>query len=132
MLVRSTIEGITYGMRDSLDIMREMGIPLTVSRVSGGGARSALWRQILADTGRIEIARINVDQGPAYGAAILAGVGGGCYTSVEEACDSIIQEVDRVQPNEATANQYDSYLQEFRGAYASLKDGFRRMAKLLG
>lgn len=131
-MARSVMEGVAFGMRDSLDIMREMGIPLTVSRVSGGGARSALWRQILADSGRIEIARINVDQGPAYGAAILAGVGGGCYASVEEACDAIIQEVDRVQPDDATAAQYDSYLQEFRGAYGALKDGFRRMAKLLG
>lgn len=130
-MARSVLEGVAFGMRDSLDIMREMGIPLTVSRVSGGGARSALWRQILADTGRIEIARINVDQGPAYGAAILAGVGGGCYSSVEEACDSIIQEVDRVQPDEVTAAHYDSYLREFRGSYTALKDGFRRMAKLL-
>lgn len=130
-MARSVLEGVAYGMRDSLDIMREMGIELSVSRVSGGGARSALWRQILADTGRIEIARINIDQGPAYGAAILAGVGGGCYGSVEEACDSIIQEVDRVQPDPDNALHYDSYQQEFRGAYRALKDGFKRMADIV-
>lgn len=130
-MARSVLEGVGFGMRDSLDIMRDMGIPLDVSRISGGGARSTLWRQIMADTGRITISRINVDEGPAYGSAILAGVGGGCFTSVEEACDSIIQEIDRTEPVEENALHYDQYLREYRQAYASLKDSFRRLAILL-
>lgn len=131
-MARAVLEGVAFGMRDSLDIMREMGVQLTVSRASGGGARSALWRQIMADTGRIAIARINVDEGPAYGAAILAGVGAGCYGTVEQACDAIIRETDRVQPDEDNARAYDAWLVEYRNAYASLKDGFKRMAQLLG
>ncbi len=127
-MARAVMEGVAFGMRDSLDIMRVMGISLAVSRASGGGARSALWRQILADTGRIEIARINVEEGPAYGAAILAGVGGGCYATVEEACDAIIREVDRTKINEENARHYDLYLEEYRDAYRSLKDRFKRIA----
>ena len=107
-------------------------MPLTVSRASGGGARSALWRQILADTGRIAIARINVDEGPAYGAAILAGVGAGCYGSVEEACDAIIFETYRIQPDENVAATYDAWLEEYRAAYNALRPNFKRVASLLG
>jgi xylulokinase len=130
-IARAVLEGVGFGMRDSLDIMREMGIPLTVSRVSGGGARSALWRQILADTGRIEITRINVDEGPAFGAAILAGVGAGCFTSVEEACDVIIKDVDSITCDSQTAARYDAFLGEYRAAYADLKDNFKRLASLI-
>ncbi len=131
-MARAVLEGVAFGMRDSLDIMREMGVPLDVSRASGGGARSALWRQILADTGRIPIARINVDEGPAYGAAILAGVGAGCYGTVEEACDRIIAETDRLQPDPATADCYDAWLHEYRAAYTALRPTFTRIADLLG
>ena len=130
-MARAVLEGVGFGMRDSLDIMREMGIPLSVSRVSGGGARSALWRQILADTGRIRIAQINVDEGPSYGAAILAGVGGGCFRSVEEACDNIIRETNTLNVDTAVADQYDRYLAEYRSGYTALKEGFKRMADLI-
>lgn len=131
-MARAVMEGVAFGMRDSLDIMREMGIPLQVSRVSGGGGRSELWRQILADTGRIEIAQINVDEGPAFGAAILAGVGAGHFKSVEEACDNIIKETHRIPVIEENAVCYESYLQEFRACYTVLKDGFQRMAEIVG
>ena len=130
-MARAVLEGVAYGMRDSLDIMREMGVPLKVSRISGGGARSALWRRIMADTGRIAISRINVDEGPAYGAAILAGVGAGCYNNVEQACDAIIRETDQIQPDEQAASTYDAWLDEYRNAYAALKPNFKKMDALL-
>lgn len=129
-MARAVMEGVAYGMRDSLDIMRDLGVPLNISRVSGGGARSALWRQILADTGRIEIARINVDEGPAFGAAILAGVGGQCFNSVEDACDTLIHEVDHIAVNTADAATYERYIHEYREAYRALKPGYKRMADL--
>ncbi len=130
-MARAVLEGVAYGMRDSLDIMREMGVPVAVSRASGGGARSALWRQILADTGRISIARINVDEGPAYGAAILAAVGAGAFGSVEEACDAIIRETDRIDPDESRANDYDGWVAEYRAAYQSLRPNFASLARKL-
>ncbi len=130
-LARAVLEGVAYGMRDSLDIMRSMGVPMSVSRASGGGARSALWRQILADTGRIAIARINVDEGPAFGAAILAGVGAGTYQTVEEACDAMIVENERIEPAPAAADQYDGWLNEYRAAYAALAPVYKRIGRLL-
>jgi xylulokinase len=131
-MARAILEGVAYGMRDSLDIMREIGVPLSVSRVSGGGARSALWRQILADTGRVAIARLEVDQGPSYGAAILAGVGARLFTSVEEACDLCIHEKDIQMPDPSVADFYDTYVAEYRAVYLALKSHFKRMAALVG
>lgn len=130
-MARAVLEGVAYGMRDSLDIMREMGVPVSVSRVSGGGARSALWRRILADTGRIPIARINVEEGPAFGAAILAGVGAKTYNTVEEACDAIIRETERHAPDEACADLYDGWLAEYRNAYNALAPIYKRIGKRL-
>lgn len=130
-MARAVLEGVAYGMRDSLDIMREMGVPLNLSRASGGGARSQLWRQILADTGRVSIARLEVDEGPALGAAILAGVGAGTFTSVEEACDALIREKDILHPQEDQAQRYDGYHAEFQAVYNSLREHFKRMNALV-
>lgn len=130
-MARAVLEGVGFGMRDSLDIIREMGVPVSVSRASGGGARSALWRQILADTGRVNIARINVDEGPAFGAAILAGVGAGTYGSVAEACDAIIRETDVTGPDMERAAFYDACLEAYREAYRALAPLYKQLASLL-
>ncbi|NLN93152.1 MAG: xylulokinase [Candidatus Hydrogenedens sp.] len=130
-MARAVMEGVAYGMRDSLDIMRDMGVPLNLSRASGGGAQSTLWRQILADTGRVSIARLEVDEGPALGAAILAGVGAGCFSSVEEACDTLIKEKDVLHPREAESVIYDDYHREFQAVYQSLQEHFKRMNALV-
>lgn len=131
-LARAVMEGVAFGMRDSLEIIREMGVDVDEVRASGGGARSALWRQILADTGRAPMVTINVDEGPSYGAAILASVAAGIYGTVEEACDAIIGEVDRLEPDLETAAEYDKWFAEYRAAYQALAPGFRRVAGLLG
>lgn len=130
-MARAVLEGVAFGMRDSLEIMRGMGVPVSEIRASGGGARSDLWRQILADTGRAPMVRINVDEGPAYGAAILAAVAAGLHDSVETACDAIISEVDRTNPDDSRAVQYDPWFAEYQAAYGALAPGFQRMAKLL-
>jgi len=131
-MARAVMEGVAYGMRDSVEIIREMGIPVTQIRASGGGARSALWRQIMADTSHAPMVTINVDEGPAYGAAILASVAAGLYGTVEEACDAIIREVRRVEPDSAGAAAYDKWFKEYQAAYRALAPGFKRMAGLLG
>ena len=79
-LARAVLEGVSYGLRDSLELMKALGLPTTQVRVSGGGARSALWRQILADVFNTEIVTVNVTEGAAFGAALLAGVGAGIYS----------------------------------------------------
>lgn len=130
-MARSVMEGVAFGIRDSLDIFRELNVPVSVSRVSGGGARSSLWRQILADSGKIEIAQINVNEGPAFGAALLAGVGARVFGSVEEACDACICEISRITYNPTTVDLYDTYLKEYRHLYTALKDHFKRVANTL-
>lgn len=131
-MARAVLEGVAYGMRDSIEIIRGMGIPVTEVRASGGGARSPLWKQILADTGRAPMVTINVDEGPSYGAAILASVAAGLYANVEEACGAIIREVSRVDYDGGNAAAYDPWYAEFQTAYTSLAPGFRRTAGLLG
>src|SRR5262249_54949950 len=90
-MARPVLEGVAYGLRDSFEILREMGVPIRQVRASGGGARSALWRQIQADVTGHEHVTINVDEGPAFGVALLAGVGTGVWNSVEEACRATIR-----------------------------------------
>jgi xylulokinase len=130
-LARAVLEGVAYAMRDSLDIIRGMGVPVEQVRASGGGARSAFWRQIQADVNGAPLATINVDEGPAYGAAILATVATGLYGSVEEACDAIIHAVGTCEPDPDTAKAYNAWFAEYQKAYTALAPGFRRVADLV-
>ncbi len=130
-MARAVLEGVAYGMRDSLEIIREMGVPIEQVRASGGGARSALWRQIQTDVNRTPLVTTNVDEGPAYGAALLAMVGAGVYASVEEACDATIRVVDECQPNPHNADVYDRWFVEYQRAYRALADGFKRAAAIM-
>jgi len=123
-LVRSVLEGVSYGLRDSLEILRGLGLPIRQVRASGGGARSDLWRQIQADVFGCELVTINVDEGPAFGAALLAGVGAGVYPSVPEACRRTITVTQRTEPNPDTAQVYERYYQVYRKLYPALRDRF--------
>ena len=131
-LVRAILEGVSYGLRDSLEILRAMGLEISQVRASGGGARSALWRHIQSDVFESELVTINVDEGPAFGVALLAGVGAGIYASVEEACDRTITVTDRTLPNDANAALYDTYYPVYQALYASLKDHFVEVGRLVG
>jgi xylulokinase len=128
-MVRSVIEGVTYGLRDSLELARSMGLRVEQVRASGGGARSGLWRQILADVFESEIVLTNVTEGAAFGAALLAGVGVGAFTSVDEACERTIQITSRVEPG-PNRELYADYYPIYRSLYPSLKEQFKRVAEV--
>jgi xylulokinase len=128
MLVRSLLEGVTFGMRDALEIMRQMNIPVSEVRASGGGARSAFWRQLQADVYNQPIVVTNAAEGPAYGVALLAGVGTGVWSSVEEACRASIKPVTKVKPNAKRAAQYDRLFAIYDKLYDDLKSRFREIA----
>ena len=130
MLIRSLIEGVTFGMRDALEIMKGMGIPITQVRASGGGARSAFWRQLQADVYNLPIVLTNATEGPAYGVALLAGVGTGAWSSVGEACRQCIRQAEKVSPNKKAAATYEPYYRTYDKLYFDLKDRFREMAAL--
>jgi len=128
-LIRSVMEGITYGMKDSLEIIREMGIEVGEVRLSGGGARSGLWRQMQADVYAQPVCTINAEQGPAYGVALLAGVGTGVWSSVEEACEACITVTSRLKPARKQRAVYRQFYPVFRKLYRSLRKDFDRITK---
>ncbi len=130
-LVRSLLEGATYAMRDSLEIIEEMGIPVKQIRASGGGARSEFWRQLQADVYGHSVVTINATEGPAFGVALLAGVGTGVWKSVEEACKATIKVTNTTRPNRKRAALYERHYQLFRSLYPALKDSFANIARLV-
>jgi xylulokinase len=128
-MVRAVLEGVAYGLRDSLELVRALGVKIVQVRASGGGAQSELWRQILADVFDSEIALVNVTEGAAFGAALLAGVGAGVYASVEEACDQTIRVTASVAQGK-DVSIYDDYYKVYRGLYPALKDTFRETSEI--
>lgn len=120
-LIRSVIEGVCYSQKDGLDIIEDMGVQLDSVRLSGGGARSPFWTQVMADVLNKKITTLASQEGSAYGAALLAAVGTGAYGSVEECCAEVIHEVDQVLPNAAHAGQYAKLHKVFQALYPALK-----------
>src|SRR5207237_6677422 len=90
-VVRAILEGVAFSLRDTLEIFNEMNVPVGEVRLGGGGARSQLWRQVQADVYGREVKTVEAEEGAAYGAALLAGVGAGAWHSVDEACDSVVR-----------------------------------------
>ncbi len=135
-ITRSIMEGITYGMKDSLEIMRGMGIPVGEIRLSGGGAKSAFWGQMQADVYGSAVCTINATEGAAYGAALLAGVGTGVWDSVEEACEAGISVTSQYAVNEGSARVYEEFYPVYQQLYRSLEGEFdvitEKVARLHG
>ena len=130
-LSRSVIEGATYAMRDSLEIIKELDIPVREIRLSGGGARSPFWRQLQADVYGKKVVTINAEEGPAYGVALLAAAGTGAYKDVVEACSATIRVVQSTSVNSKAKRTYNQSYPLFRDLYTSLKGDFPRINQLL-
>ncbi len=123
-LTRAVLEGVAFGLRDSFELMKSAGLEtITQVRVTGGGARSPLWRQILADVFGAEIVTVNTEEGAAYGAALLAATGSGVFPSVEAACDATIRITGVTGPGEDSA-VYEEIYPLYRGLYPALKPTF--------
>ena len=120
-LIRSLIEGVSYSQKDCLSIIEDLGIAVRSVRASGGGAKSAFWRQLLADIFEKPVVRLETQEGSAYGAALLALAGTGAYGSVPEVCQAAIHELDSLQPRAAMARVYASGYQVYRSLYPALK-----------
>ena len=127
-LLRATLEGITFGMREQIDIFRQMGIPIEQVRASGGGARSDFWRQLQADMYKAPVVTINVSEGAALGAAILAAVGGRAFSSVPEACKGIIRVKDRSKPAKKAMDLYDRQYRHYAALYPALRGWYAGIA----
>ena len=121
-LVRSILEGVAFSLRDSLEIFRQLGIPVEQIRASGGGSRSFLWRQIQADIYGKELVTLRTSEGSALGAALLAGVGARIYASVEESAREAIQVKESMAPKPENVAAYDKYYQVYRSLYPAVQE----------
>ena len=122
-MTRAVLEGVAFGLRDSFELIKSAGLSsIRQVRVSGGGARSPLWRQILADVFNTELITVNTTEGAAYGAALLAGVGTGAWSSVEEACQATVRPTGSASPQAETAAVYEQRYQTYRQLYPALKE----------
>ncbi|ABY91473.1 xylulokinase [Thermoanaerobacter sp. X514] len=128
-MTRAILEGVAFGLRDSLEIIKELNIPVNEVRVSGGGAKSVLWRQILADIFGVRVDMVNATEGPAFGAAIMAAVGYGIFKDVEEACSTLIKVTDSVYPIGENVSKYDEIYAIYKDLYYLLKNTFKRISK---
>jgi len=120
-LARAVLEGVAFGMRDALDLVAGLGGQASVGRVSGGGAKSDLWMRILASVLELPLERVAVDEGAAYGAALLAGVAGGAWASPEEAVAACVKVREAVEPDPAWVEPYRDALERYRALYPALK-----------
>jgi xylulokinase len=130
-LARAIMEGVCYGLRDSLEILHEMGLPITEVRATGGGARSAFWRQMQCDVFHTPLVRMAIDEGAAFGAALLGGVAGGVYLDVPAACAAAVQTKEPVRPEAEAAGRYQEYYPIYRDLYPALRATFGAVARVV-
>jgi xylulokinase len=129
-LTRAVMEGVTYSLADCLQLMIELGANVRQVRAVGGGARSLLWRQIQADVFGIPVRRTTVDERPAYGAALLAGVTAGHFKSVSDACSVVRLRPDVAEPNPESAQLYGRYLKLYRDLYPATSATMAQLSDL--
>lgn len=129
-MTRSILEGVSFALRDSLEILKSTGCKIKEVRVSGGGAKSDLFRQILSDVFNLDVQIINNSKyGPAYGAAILASVGCGTYNTVSEACHSIIKITGKTEPIRENVEKYNKIYKIYTSLYDTLKGKFKEISE---
>jgi xylulokinase len=120
-LARAVLEGVAYGLRDSLELLRSLGVEPTAGRASGGGARSRLWLEIVASVLGLPLERCLVDEGSAYGAALLAGVADGTFASARQAVEACVRVRETVDPNAAWARRYEAGYARYRALYPAIR-----------
>ena len=129
-MLRAVMEGVSYSMKDCNDILKEMGVEVDDMMACGGGGRSAVWRQMLADMYGCTVKTVAAKEGPALGVAILAGVGAGIYESVEAACEKMIHTDKSCDPIPEHTEKYAQYHKIYQNLYGCLKEQFKELAKL--
>ena len=115
---------MAYAIRDSVEVARSLGIEINSSKICGGGAKSPLWKKIMANVLNVKLDILESEQGPGMGGAMLAAVACGEYASVEECCDKLVKVVETVEPDPAIAARYEERYQKYRLIYPALKPIF--------
>lgn len=121
-MTRAVLEGVAFALRDSYEILKEMNIKSKIIRLSGGGAKNILWREIICNVFGQETEIVNSLEGPAFGASILSAVGDGAYENVEKACEAIIKPIEKIYPNEKEVQKYNEKYEKFKKLYPMLKE----------
>lgn len=130
-ITRSVMEGVTFSLRDTIELLRDVDVSVGEVRASGGGAKSKLWLQMQADIYNANIVTTNVSETGCVGAAIMAGIGAGHFKNAEEACKQIIKPISVTEPNSSSVAKYEDYYQTYKSLYATLKDTFANQAKIV-
>ena len=124
-MTQAVLEGVAFGLRDSLEVARSLGIPIERTKICGGGAKSLLWKKIIANVMNLKVDVIESEEGPALGAAILASVGCGEYPDVETAAEQIVHVIETIEPEEDLVAKYEERYQKFQKIYPAIKGLFR-------
>ena len=124
-MVQAVLEGVAFALRDSFEVAKSLGIKIERTKICGGGAKSPLWKKMIANIFNIDVDVLETEEGPSMGGAMLAAVACGEYTSVEEAAAAIVKVVDTVSPDPELAAKYEERYQQFRTIYPALKDVYR-------
>ena len=127
-MTQAVLEGVAFAIRDSFEVAKSLGIKIERTKICGGGAKSPLWRKIIANVLNIKVDILEKEEGPSLGAAMLAAVGTGRYESVEQAVDSLVNVVDTIEPDEDIAKRYEVKYQQFRKIYPALEPVFDDIA----
>ena len=129
-MTRAVMEGVVFSLRDSLEIMRGLEVPIDQVRATGGGARSSLWRELQADVYGAPLHRTTADEGPAHGAALLAGVAADVYRDVDEACSTVRLREEVTEPDPEREEIYEDYYEVYRELYPATESTMHRLAEL--
>ena len=129
-MLRSVMEGVSYSLKDCIRVFREMNINISDMAVCGGGGNSPLWRSMLTDLYGCPVKTMSSKEGPALGAALLAFVGAGVYSSVEEACEAVVGNDSITQPNAENSKLYENYYNIYKSLYPALSEQFKKLADL--
>ena len=124
----AVMEGVAYALRDCVEVAKLSGLQIHGTKICGGGARSDIWKQVVANVFGVPVYVLNIEEGPAYGAAILAMVGAGAYSSVEEAADKIVKTSNSIIPQSSLVEKYEKRYQKFKQIYPALKSVFQSMS----
>ncbi len=123
-MTQAVLEGVAFALRDSFEVAKDLGIKIERTKICGGGAKSPLWKKIIANVLNIKVDVLESEEGPAMGGAMLAAVACGEYGSVEEIADKLVKVVDTVEPEPALAEKYEKRYQQFRKIYPACKELF--------
>lgn len=128
-LTQAVLEGVAFGIRDSLEVARSLGIDITRSKICGGGAKSPLWKKIFANVLNIDIDIVETEEGPGYGGAMLAAVACVAYPSVSDITQKLVRVVDTVHPDPKIAARYEKKYRQFQTIYPTMKPLFATLSK---